>query len=131
MSGSQDYLTTQEFAKKAGVSASTVTKWLRSNKINGKKKSGKWMISPGELAKLTSTQRGETEKPSETPSLSKSHSGAKAYSIQEFSAMTYLTEYGVSKWLKEGRLKGASDDSGQPLVASSNLEDPNIKRLIR
>ncbi len=30
----------------------------------------------------------------------------RTYSVAEFAAMTYLTEKGVSEWLKSGRLKG-------------------------
>jgi hypothetical protein len=43
-----------------------------------------------------------------------------------------LTEFGVEKWLKEGRLIPADDRTGNPMmVASSNLEAPDIKRLMR
>ncbi|MHC4458593.1 MAG: helix-turn-helix domain-containing protein, partial [Planctomycetota bacterium] len=30
----------------------------------------------------------------------------KTYSVAEFSAMTYLTDFGVMDWLKKGRIKG-------------------------
>lgn len=137
MPGSQDHLSTQEFAKKAGVSASTVSKWLRTNKITGQKKSGKWIISPSELSKVTSSpQSGNAPKSSRAASLkvspsSKPKSGTKNYTIEEFSEMTYLTAYGVEKWLKEGRLASVSDDFGQPMVSADNLDQPHVKKLIR
>jgi predicted site-specific integrase-resolvase len=136
MSGSLDHLSTQEFAKKAGVSASTVSKWLRTDKISGQKKNGKWIISSAELSKVTSSPKGSTQKtsgsapPKVSPS-SKPKPGAKNYTIQEFSEMTYLTAYGVKKWLKEGRLAGVSGKSGQPLVSADNLDLPHVKKLIR
>lgn len=132
MSGAKDHLSTREFAKKAGVSPSTVSKWLRTNKISGQKKNGKWLISSAELDNVTASRTGGTKKaPVRPSSVSKPEPDSENYTIQEFSAMTYLTEYGVRKWLKEGRLIGASDDSGQPMVSSSNLDQPHLKKLIR
>lgn len=136
MSGSQDHLSTQEFSKKAGVSTSTVSKWLRTNKISGQKMNGKWMISPAELSKVTASKTGGAKKTPPAPSTTASPSrktarNTKDLTIEEFSAMTYLTEYGVKKWLKEGRLVGAADKSGQSRVAASNLDQPHLKKLIR
>jgi predicted site-specific integrase-resolvase len=136
MSGSQDHLSTQEFAKKAGVSASTVSKWLRTEKINGQKKNGKWIISSTELSKVTFSHTDNTQKKSGSTSPkeslpSKPESGKKNYTIQEFSQMTYLTPYGVKKWLKEGRLEGESDEFGKLLVSADNLDKPYVKKLIR
>jgi transcriptional regulator with XRE-family HTH domain len=136
MSGSHDHLSTQEFAKKAGVSASTVSKWLRTDKISGQKKNGKWIISYEELLKVTSSQKDGVKKDSSPPPLkgsspSKPLPGTKNFTIQEFSEMTYLTEFGVKKWLKEGRLAGTSDKSGKPLVSATNLDQPHLKKLIR
>jgi excisionase family DNA binding protein len=137
MSSSQEYLTTQEFAQKSGVSASTVSKWIRADKIRGHKKNGKWLIPMSEISKITPSKGGSTATSSTAPSMpgikkaTETETGGKHYSIQEFSALTYLTEFGVGKWLKEGRLIPAYDRSGKPMVASSNLDEPNIKRLVR
>ena len=45
--------------------------------------------------------------------------------------MTYLTENGVKEWLKQGRLIGLQDESGQWMIESANLEVPDVKRLMR
>ena len=37
-----NFLTAQEFAKTAGVSPATVSKWLREGTVSGVKRSGKW-----------------------------------------------------------------------------------------
>lgn len=55
----------------------------------------------------------------------------KTYSIAEFATLTYLTEKGVSEWLKIGRLQGVKTDSGDWRVLESNLEVSDISRLIR
>jgi excisionase family DNA binding protein len=141
MSGSKDSLTTQQFAKKAGVSASTVSKWIRTKKIKGEKKDGKWLIPAAEISKISTAPSPKTtpgnaaaalqgNKPSEAPSPAPK-AGAKSYSIKEFSELTYLTEFGVEKWLREGRLIPANDGSGQPRVDACNLDRPTVKRLVR
>jgi excisionase family DNA binding protein len=55
----------------------------------------------------------------------------KSYSIPEFAAMTYLTEKGVSEWLRIGRLQSCKTESGEWRVLESNLNVPNISRLVR
>jgi len=55
----------------------------------------------------------------------------KTYSVSEFAAMTYLTEKGVSEWLKSGKLKGVKTESGEWRVLESNLQAPSISRLVR
>jgi excisionase family DNA binding protein len=55
----------------------------------------------------------------------------RTYSVAEFAAMTYLTEKGVSEWLKSGRLKGRQLAGGQWVVSDSNLQEPDISRLLR
>ena len=136
MSSSKDSLTTTEFAKKAGVSTSTVSKWLRTKKITGTKKGGKWLIVAGEIAKVSAASpEKKAAAPKKTKPVvgkpSKPVSGAKSFTIKEFSELTYLTEYGVEKWLREGRLVAAQDASGRPRVDASNLEHPAVKRLVR
>ena len=56
---------------------------------------------------------------------------AKFLSVAEFVNMTYLTEYGVMQWLKQGLLKGQQNDTGDWQIDASNLEVPNVKRLLR
>lgn len=55
----------------------------------------------------------------------------KTYSIPEFASMTYLTEKGVSEWLRIGRLLGVKSDAGEWRVLGSNLQVPDISRLAR
>ena len=55
----------------------------------------------------------------------------KTYSASEFAAMTYLTEKGVSEWLKSGKLKGVKTEGGEWRVLASNLQVPSISRLVR
>ena len=128
-------ISTREFAQKAGVSASTVSKWLRSGKIRGQKKNGRWSVSPEELSKVAPPVKPVAAAPKDrTGAESKFASlkpGGTVFTIEQFSAMTYLTDFGVRKWLKEGRLRGAVDPSGNPGVDASNLDDPMIKRLLR
>jgi excisionase family DNA binding protein len=136
MPKSNTSLTTREFARKAGVSTGTVSKWLRQGTIIGEKKGGKWSISASELSKVTQGA-GAPSPPSERPASGppaaskNTNSKSKSYTIQEFSDMTYLTPWGVEKWLKEGRLIKAMDDDGQMKVDGSNLDKQDIKRLLR
>jgi excisionase family DNA binding protein len=55
----------------------------------------------------------------------------KTYSVSEFAAMTYLTEKGVSEWLRIGRLQGIRQENGELQVSASNLQVPGISRLAR
>jgi transcriptional regulator with XRE-family HTH domain len=136
MSNAQDSLTTQEFAHKAGVSPGTVSKWLRNGTIQGEKRSGKWAIAASELAKLTESKENPIQnRPAgavaSQPDPALKPASPKSYSIQEFSDMTYLTEYGVRLWLKQGRLDGVEDAHGNLRVNAANLEKPLVKRLVR
>ena len=56
---------------------------------------------------------------------------AKTIPMADFVNMTYLTEAGVKDWLRQGRLKGLQNDSGEWLIDAANLEVPDIKRLVR
>ena len=136
MSNPTESLTTQQFAKKAAVSTRTVSKWLRNGTINGEKISGKWSIPETELAKVVSSQTQRNTRKAPNPSVPKAGIPAdktqgKSYSVEEFSAMTYLTEFGVQKWLKEGRLEKITGSDGTVMVAASNLHKPDVKRLLR
>jgi excisionase family DNA binding protein len=55
----------------------------------------------------------------------------KTYSVPEFAAMTYLTEQGVNEWLRIGRLQGIRQANGEWQVSASNLQVPDISRLVR
>lgn len=132
-------LSTQTFAKKAGVSAGTVSKWLRSGKIKGMKQSGKWMIDAGELnaiggdqfldpKKQSSGKKAAAKPKAATP---KAKFSGKTFTVEEFNAMTYLTEFGILKWVKQGKLSSTRDESGQLRIDASNLEKASIKHLIR
>jgi excisionase family DNA binding protein len=61
----------------------------------------------------------------------KGPSAEKTYSASEFAAMTYLTEKGVSEWLKSGKLKGVKTEGGEWRVLASNLQVASISRLVR
>jgi excisionase family DNA binding protein len=139
MTNSHLYLSTKEYAEKAGISATTVAKWLRSGKLKGHKEGSKWWIAADQLP---GAPIGEQRPPvsidnlpmhtapgqGETPNTPDSE---RTFSIEEFSAMSYLTVFGVQQWLKDGRLKGVKAASGNWRVNSSNLQDPNVSRLIR
>lgn len=56
---------------------------------------------------------------------------SRSYTVAEFSSLTYLTEYGVVKFLKDGRLKGVKDNNGQWRLSADNLASPAIRHLIR
>jgi phage antirepressor YoqD-like protein len=61
----------------------------------------------------------------------KSTNATKSLSVAEFADMTYLTENGVMQWLRQGLLKGQQNAKGDWQIEASNLEAPNIKRLVR
>ncbi len=137
MTDPKEILTSQKFAERAGVSAATVSKWLRSGKVKGVKQSGKWMISADQLKSVAPTRHlqpstaSEPPKPAVAPVTAKPAASRRSYSIEEFSAITYLTTFGVERFLKEGRLTGRKDESGKWSVDHANLERPDIQRLTR
>lgn len=145
------FLTTREFASRAGIQASKVSKLIRDGKIEAEKKSGKWMIHPNQL-QTNAVQRpgkGSTPKPkkitakapqkrtvvkaakSASPKKEVASLAGRAYTVSEFVEMTYLTEFGVRQWLKQGRLKGQQSEKGDWLIDAANLQAPNVKRLVR
>jgi excisionase family DNA binding protein len=123
--------TTQEFAEKSGVSSSTVSKWIRSGKIKARKQDGKWLIPADQSPSKSETPPPKDTKKAAPAAVQPKENTEKYYSVEEFSAMTYLTPFGVGKWLKEGRLKGVKDNADRWQVAASNLENSTIKRLLR
>ena len=153
MATQDQFLTTREFASQAKISTSTVTKMIKEGKIKAEKKSGKWQIAPDQLnagavkdlnqagkpagKKKTAApaeKKAAAEKPSppktEKP-IAEKKAAAKTYSLAEFVEMTYLTEFGVKQWLKEGRLTGKQRAGGEWEIDADNLERPDVKRLVR
>jgi len=115
----EQLLTTGAFASRAGIPTSSVTKLIREGKIKAEKKSGKWMIAPDQLmarALKDSARPGKkAAKPARPKAAPPKPAGAakgksakakpiagKTYSVAEFAALTYLTEFGVQQWLKQG-----------------------------
>ena len=137
MATSNDMLTTQQFAEKASVSASTVSKWLRERKIEGVKQGRKWMISVEQLSKMTATGKAASKTQpaakasAAAPATRSAGENGKGYSIDQFSEMTYLTPFGVERYLKEGRLTGSRDSSGEWIIDADNLDRGDIKHLVR
>jgi len=133
MTNQNGYLYTKEFAEKAGISVSAVTKLLRKGALKGEKKSGKWIIPESELSAtavkdLSDSTGSEASQPTD-PAPVKS-TGA-SYTVAEFAQMTFLTEKGVADWLKAGRLTGSQSAEGQWQVDAANCETDDIKRLLR
>jgi phage antirepressor YoqD-like protein len=89
----------------------------------------------------TKMAKKEQKKPSKKPrtkaaapkkkATPKSTNATKSLSIAEFADMTYLTENGVMQWLRQGLLKGQQNAKGDWQIEASNLETPNVKRLVR
>jgi hypothetical protein len=67
----------------------------------------------------------------EKPVAGKEKVTRKTYTVTEFADITYLTEHGVTEWLKQGLLAGQQNENGDWLVAATNLDVPNVKRLVR
>ena len=151
MAKKSEMLTSSEFSTKTGIPASTVSKLIRDGKIKAVKKSGKWMIDPSQLkvkavAKASKNNKPSAKKKPAKPAPKKAAAktkkptagedkkpavAKKAYSIAEFADITYLTEKGVTEWLKTGRLTGQQDASGDWRIDAANLEVPNVRRLVR
>ncbi len=133
MPSSSDLLTTRQYAELAGVSTGTISKWIKNGKLKAEKIGNKWMLPAGQLEPEKAAapkSPSPPSKPSQASSASGS-SGNTTYSVGEFSAMTYLTEFGVTQWLKQGRLTGTRDETGRWRVEAANLEKSDVQRLLR
>ena len=118
-----------------GFSNSAILFTMEEDQSNMAKKAQK------KSAKKPLTQKTATAKKAAAPAKKKAAPEKKAtpkpartekfFSVAEFADMTYLTEYGVMQWLKQGLLKGRQNDRGDWQVDASNLEVPNVKRLVR
>jgi hypothetical protein len=126
-------LTTGEFSQMTGISVSTITQMLRLDKIRGEKRSGKWAIYESELQNTAVVSKKDGGELSAGPgSLFNTQTDAKkAYDVETFVKMTYLTEKGVRQWVKTGRISGSTDADGKVLVDAANLDRPELKHLIR
>jgi excisionase family DNA binding protein len=127
MGANKQFLTTGEYADQSGLSVAKVTKLLRDGGIKGQKVGGKWTIPASELNKTTPP--ATTQK--QPPKAAAATRTGQQYSVDAFSALTYLTANGVRNWLKKGILKGTRDEDGQWRIDAANLEAPHIKRLVR
>jgi hypothetical protein len=132
-------LTTAEFGSQTGLSSSKVSKLIRDGLIKAEKKSGKWMIDPGQLQAKAIQDLDKGRKPTPRKIAAKAvqkkqvpiSTTGKAYTITEFSEMTYLTEFGVKLWLKQGRLSARQNEKEEWLIDAANLQIPAVKRLVR
>jgi len=144
-------ITTREFSELTGIPPAAVGELIRDGKLKASKRGGKWAIPRSEVSaartksgppkartpiapKPAQPRAQEPVTPAAAPSPAESPGTAPAdftYTVPEFSAMSYLTEKGVAEWLKIGRLKGVKAESGEWRVLASNLQVPDIRRLLR
>jgi excisionase family DNA binding protein len=146
-------MTTREFAKATGILAATISKLIREGKLKARKEGQSWMIPQSQLEAKVVRALGKPLKPIKAKTLPKpavapvpppepvlepavktrpeDPPAEKTYSVSEFAAMTYLTEKGVSEWLRIGRLHGIRQENGELQVLASNLQVPGISRLVR
>ncbi len=102
-------------AKKASAPAKKAVKSAKKAAAPAKK-------STAPAKKIPAPKEKAAPKPEKT---------AKSFSVAEFANMTYLTENGVMQWLQQGLLKGQQNARGEWQIEASNLEVPNVKRLVR
>jgi hypothetical protein len=124
------FLDTKAFASITGMANNLIAKHLREGRLKGEKKSGKWLIPESELTSPVVTGLFNTlneETVGKVPPLTE----APGFTVSQFSAKTYLTETGVVQWLTKGLLQGEKNLKGEWTVSAANLEDPNVKRLLR
>ena len=53
------WLTTQEIADQMGVSPSTVRRWLKENRLHGRRIGKRWLVPPQERIELTPQEAAE------------------------------------------------------------------------
>ena len=101
----------------------------KTSKSAPKKAAAAKKSAPPKKTKAAAAKKSAAPKKAK-PAKAKAPTG-KASPLADFVGMTYLTENGAKEWLRQGRLTGSQDDTGQWLVDASNLEIPDIKRLVR
>ena len=114
---------TSKSAPKKAAAAKKSTTPKKAAKPAAAKKSA----PPKKAAKPTAAQKTappKKVKPAKAPA-------GKGIPLDEFVSMTYLTANGVKEWLKQGRLTGSQDGSGQWMIDAANLDVPDVKRLVR
>lgn len=87
----------------------------KKSKPAPKKKTSKSVPKKAAAAKKSAPPK--KAKPAKGPA-----SAAKAYSLAEFVKMTYLTENGVKDWLKQGRLSGRQNETGEWMIDAASLD---------
>jgi hypothetical protein len=90
--------------------------------VKAKKAGAKAKKTAAPAKKTAAPKKKAAPKPAKT---------AKSFSVAAFADMTYLTEKGVMQWLRQGLLKGHQNAKGEWQIDASNLEIPNVKRLVR
>ena len=114
----------QEIAKiKKPLPSKMKSKKSRKEPVSGKKTTAEAKKQKDQIQKQSLPTATDPTPPKTDPK--------KTYSVAEFSAMTYLTDFGVMDWLKKGRIRGEQDETGQWRIDAANLEVTNIKRLLR
>lgn len=151
MAQKTDALTTKQFSEIKGMPVSTVSRMIRDGRIKATKKAGRWMIPKDQLSAVSgdtpptassapdrkkataaSPPKGAPASAAKSPKAARPASPTgKTMDIADFAARTYLTEFGVTQWLKNGRLTGKRDERGNWQVDAANLDHPHIKRLLR
>ena len=86
---------------------------------------------PAARAKKAAAPAKKTATPTKKTAAPKPTKATKSFSVAEFADMTYLTENGVMEWLQQGLLSGQQSAKGDWQIEASNLEVPNVKRLVR
>lgn len=125
-------LSTKEYSIITGLPVAAVTKMLRSGQLSGTKRSGRWMISQDQATtKSVTSPKTTTRESKASPSIAAKAVFKSDYSIGEFCKITYLTEFGIERWLKKGKIKGRQDDDGNWRIDADSLNLPNIKHLLR
>jgi hypothetical protein len=93
-----------------------------------KKAGAKTKKTAAPAKKTAATKKKAAPKKKASPKPAKT---TKSFSVAAFADMTYLTENGVMQWLRQGLLKGQQNAKGEWQIDASNLEIPNVKRLVR
>ena len=111
-------------AKKAGAKAKNAAAPAKKAPKPAKKAAAKVMAKKA----VAPVKKAAAAKEKAAPEAEKT---TKSFSIAEFADMTYLTENGVRQWLQRGLIKGRQDAKGEWQIDASNLDVPNLKRLVR
>ena len=137
-------LSTREFSDATGIPVSSVSRLLREGRFKGTKVSGKWLIDQSEVnsvelkaflkekpAGAVGRYRQVQKSPGKKEKKTAPEHTRQSYSVAEFSDRTFLTARGVEEFLRQGRLQGFRDEEGNWRLGPENLQNPNIRHLIR